>query len=178
MLLSALGAHTSCERAPEPIPPVPTCTSWCTRAIPRPTTAPQVTLKPALAFPAPKGRQNHPGDNLPGEELGATAKELLQPLSCTLELANSSSLSRRGSRFFHFPTKVRWSWVWTVLNSSGATAALQLPGGSSGHLHPLAWPVLPQGTGRPGQPSDTLSFLTRTGTPGAGSYTPAARGNR
>lgn len=30
------------------------------------TTAPQVTLKPVLAFPARKGRQNHPGDN-PGE---------------------------------------------------------------------------------------------------------------
>lgn len=31
------------------------------------TTAPRVTLKPALAFLPPEGRQNHPGDYLLGE---------------------------------------------------------------------------------------------------------------
>lgn len=66
------------------------------------TTAPQATLKPALALPAPRGRQNHPGDNLLGEEMGAAAKELPQPLLCTLELTNSSSFPAvvRGSSTF------------------------------------------------------------------------------
>lgn len=78
--------------------------------------------------------------------------------------------------------------MWAVLDCSGATVA---------PWHGYQWAALATCTPRAwagrqpsarlsplGQPSatsatsDRLSSLTRTGTPEAGSYTPAARGNR
>lgn len=85
MLRSHLALETSYQLAPESqcllLQPAP-----CGDAqdIPLTTAAPQkVTQKPTPALPAPKGRQNHPGDNPLQERSEHTTKELHKPHSHT-----------------------------------------------------------------------------------------------
>lgn len=79
------------------------------------------TLNPALVYLAPRGRQNHPGDNLLGERWSHHVRAA--PGTPAHSGAHQQQfISSCGRGFSTFPLR-RWSWVWAVLDCSGATVA-------------------------------------------------------
>lgn len=179
MLRSHRALERSHQRAPESqSPPVPT------QDVPLTTAAPQkVTQKPTPASPAPEGRQNHLGDDLLLQRWERAAKELHKPRSHASGARQQEFIFSRRERFLLFPPKTKTE---PPVGRRSLAGALRLHGGSparrpagSRRLTATTGPrQCPRGAWAGlGQPSDRLSSLIRTGTPGACSYTPAALGN-